>query len=70
MHSSSSQGNYVKIYDNNFVRNVGVVIFTLANKLNMLISCSKFINNRALIVMVFATDSNELAIEIIGIYQY
>ena len=64
MYSSNPQGTYVKIYDSNFVQNVGVMIFTLAN--NMLVSCSKFINNSAPIMMVFATDSNKLAIGIFG----
>ena len=49
VHSSSSQGNYVKIYDSNFEQNVGAMILTLTN--NMYISCSKFINNSAPNVM-------------------
>lgn len=65
VYSSSSQGNYVKIYDNNFVQNVGVMVFTLTNKLNMLISCSKFINNSAPIMMVFATDTNSLQLKLL-----
>jgi hypothetical protein len=48
------------------VKNVGVIIFTLANKMNMLISGSKFINNNAPIVIVLVTDSNKLVIKIIG----
>ena len=56
VYSSNSQGNHIKIYDSKFVQNVGAII-TLANKLNMLISSSNFINNRAPITMVFAADS-------------
>ena len=64
MYSSNSQGNHIKIYDSKFVQNVGAIIFTLANKLNMLISGSNFINNSAPIVMMFATDSNILTFDI------
>ena len=46
------------------MQNVGAIIFTLANKLNMLISGSNFINNSAPIVMMFATDSNILTFDI------
>ena len=64
MYSSNSQGNHIEIYDSKFVQNVGAIIFTLANKLNMLISGSNFINNSAPIVMMFATDSNILTFDI------
>jgi hypothetical protein len=59
VYSSNSQGNFVKIYDSNFVKNVGVIIFTLANKMNILISGSKFINNSAPIVTYLSTTMNQ-----------
>ena len=68
VYSSNSEGNFVRIYDSNFIQNVGVIIFTLANKLNMLISGSNFINNSAPITIMFAADSNKLSI-VVDIYN-
>lgn len=42
------------------MHNIGAIVFTLTNMLNMLISGCKFINNRAPIVMVFVSDSTNI----------
>ena len=60
VYANNPHGSTMKLYDNKFVQNVGVVIFTFED--DILISHSKFVNNSvnnsALFVMVYATDSN------------
>ena len=64
VYANDSQGSTVKLYDCNFVQNVGVVIFPSRD--NLLISHSKFINNSAPHMMMYATDSNNTFIDKIG----